>query len=249
MNCIILDDEPMALGILEEYIQEIPSLTLVKKCTSAFEAYDILRNHKIDLIFLDIQMPRINGIHFISGLTDKPIIIFTTAHSEYAVEAFAQNAVDYLLKPISFDRFFRAVTRATELYELRNRQLQANEAADPQVFDDPTKRYILVKSDYKSVKINIDDITYIESMKDYVKIFLQSASKPVITHISLKKMTENLPSSSFARIHRSFVVSLKQIQSVTRSQVLFTNRALPIGDNYREVFFTRFENASIQDQS
>ena len=232
MNCIIVDDEPLAQQIIEQYVQTIPFLTLLGKCSSSFEAFDMLRIQKVDLIFLDIHMPNVSGIDFISALDYKPYFIFTTAYSEHALEGFNLNAVDYLLKPIPFERFLKAVNKAYELYTLRNNK------REPRAEHNESKKtdgFIMVKSDYQTQKIALNDIIYIEGLKDYVKINLMTG-KPVVTLNSLKNMADKLPSDVFIRVHKSYIVSINKINSIVRNRIIIGDKWIPIGENFKDMF-------------
>lgn len=233
MKCIIIDDEPLAQQIIEDYIKMIPFLQLEKKCNSVFDALDILQKTKIDLIFLDIHLPNVSGIEFIHSLENRPMFIFTTAYSEHALEAFELSAVDYLLKPISFSRFLKATNKAYSLYSSSNHysnhdDLQENTETD--------QEFILVKADYKSVKIKLSQILYIEGLKDYVKIYLQNQDKPIITLNSLKRMSENLPTGRFLRVHKSFIINTNKIKSVTKNRIIIHDRWIPVGESYKSDF-------------
>jgi len=232
MKCIIIDDELLAQQILEEYITHIPFLKLEKKCHSVFEALDVLQKSTIDLIFLDIHLPNVSGVEFISSLDNRPMFIFTTAYSEYELEAFDLNAVDYLLKPIPFKRFLKAANKAYHLFTA-TRKMRREETVENQ---DAEHDFIMVKSDYKSVKIQMNQILYIEGLKDYVKIYTQTDEKPVITLNSLKKMADNLPVSHFLRVHKSFIINTNKIKSVTKNRIIIHDRWIPVGDNYKEDF-------------
>ncbi len=232
MKCIIIDDEPLAQQIVEDYIKMIPFLKLEKKCDSVFDAINVLQSTKIDLIFLDIHLPNISGIEFIRGLENRPMFIFTTAYSEHALEAFDLSAIDYLLKPISFPRFFKAANKAYNLY-LSSPKSQKEEIVEEAEND---QEYILVKADYKSVKIKLNQVLYIEGLKDYVKIYVQNEDKPVITLNSLKRMCENLPSTRFLRVHKSFIINTNRIKSVTKNRIIIHDRWIPIGESYKSDF-------------
>jgi DNA-binding LytR/AlgR family response regulator len=232
MNCIIVDDEPLAQQVIEEYTKMLPFLKLVGKCSSAFEAYDVLRTEKVDLIFLDIHMPNVSGIDFISSLENKPYFIFTTAYSEHALEGFNLSAMDYLLKPIPFERFLKAVNKVYDIYTLRGGKRETKgdmvEARKPDEF-------IMVKSEYQTQRISLDDITHIEGLKDYVKIYLVSG-KPVVTLNSLKNMAEKLP-EAFIRVHKSYIVSINKINSIVRNRIIIGEKWIPIGENFKDVFY------------
>jgi len=232
MKCIIIENDPVALQIIEKHIKQIPFLELKKKCNSPFEAYDVLQNLKIDLIFIGVKFPDISGIEFIGSLENKPMVIFTTEYKEYAADAFDLNAVDYLLKPISFTRFLKAANKAYRLYKMDNIKIDNGDDADL----NPSKDFIMVKSDYKSVKIDLDKIFYIEGLKDYVKIYLEGEEKPIITLNSLKKMVTNLPSNLFLRVHKSYIVNTDKIRSVTKNRIIINEKWIPIGDNYKSDF-------------
>jgi DNA-binding LytR/AlgR family response regulator len=232
MKCLIIDDEPLALELLEDFVSKIPTLKLVGSCSDAVTAISILQNNTIDLIFLDIEMPDFTGIEFIKSLDIKPLFIFTTAYSHYAVEGFNLNAVDYLIKPIPFHRFLKAVNRAEEIYLLKEK----NNPSPIKNTDTPT--FIFVKSDYENIKLNFDDIKYFEGLKDYIKIFTTS-HKPLLTLSNFKNIEEKLPEDLFIRVHRSYIVSLKYINSVQRNRILIDDVRIPIGQNYKDYFIKK----------
>ena len=230
INTIIVDDEPLAQDVLETYIEKIPELNLVQKCSNALEANDALKSNDIDLMFLDIQMPQLTGIDFLKTLSKPPLVIFTTAYPNYAIEGFELNALDYLLKPISLERFMKAVNKAMEQLELLNKE--AAPSSDGTVGTD----YIFVKADKKLVKINYDDILYIEGLKDYVIIRMDKSR--VITLQTMKSLEDKLPSHMFKRIHRSYIVSISKINAIVGNMVEVMEKSqakhIPIGKNYRE---------------
>ena len=231
IRCLAIDDEPLALQQLVAYISKVPFLELAAQCQSALEARAFLEHDTVDAIFCDINMPDLNGMDFVKSLAAPPLIVFTTAYSEYAVEGFKVNAVDYLLKPFGLDDFRRAANRLKE--RLENTSQASPVAEAPKKDDDDT---IFIKTDYKVIKIAISDIRYIEGMSEYLKIHLEGHPKPVVTLLSMKKMEENLP-STFMRIHRSYIINLKKIQEVNKNRVIMdTETYLPIGDNYKEAF-------------
>ncbi len=231
INVIIVDDEPLALDVLETYIEKIPELNLVQRCSNALEANDALKNHQIDLMFLDIQMPQLTGTDFLKTLTKPPLVIFTTAFANYALEGFELNAVDYLLKPISLERFIKAVNKAMEQIELQRKDAPAAAASG-----EPETDFIFVKADKKLVKIKYDDIIYIEGLKDYVIIRLDATR--VVTLQTMKSLEDKLPSKHFKRIHRSFIVNLDKINAVLGNMVEVMEKGqakhLPVGKNYRD---------------
>lgn len=233
MNCIIVDDEPLAQQVMEDYIGMIPFLNLKGKCSSAFQAFDILRSEQVDLIFLDIHMPNVSGIDFINSIHNKPYFIFTTAYSEHALEGFDLNAVDYLLKPIPFERFLKAVNKAYDIFILKSTKSESK--PEIQEIKQP-ENFILVKSDYQTQRVDLHDITYIEGLKDYVKIY-SGTGKPVTTLNSLKNMAEKLPVHMFVRVHKSYIVSLNKINSIIRNRIVIGDKWIPVGDNYKELFY------------
>jgi DNA-binding LytR/AlgR family response regulator len=223
---MIVDDEPLAIDVIESHLSKIPGLELIAKCSNALEAAQVLKTKTIDLIFLDIQMPEITGIDFLRSLENPPLVIFTTAYSEYAVEGFELDAIDYLLKPIAFERLNRAVQKAQEYYQLKQGgEVDHVEMEDQQIF---------VKANQKLVKINYDEIFYIEAFADYVKIYIPE--KRIVTLQTMKKMENKLPIDRFCRIHRSFIVGLKHVSAYSSSEVEVKGVKLPIGKNYKEGF-------------
>lgn len=228
-NVIIVDDEPLAQDVLETYIQKFPNLNLVAKCDNAIEANQTLKEHSIDLMFLDIQMPQLTGTDFLRSLNNPPKVIFTTAYSNYALEGFELDAVDYLLKPISLDRFVKAVNKAVDQIELERKD-------EPTANEEPEEDFIFVKADKKLVKVNFDDIIYIEGLKDYVIIRMND--QRIITLQTMKSLEKKLPSHLFQRIHRSYIIGLNKIEAIVGNMVEVTEKGkekhLPIGKNYRE---------------
>ncbi len=230
MNVIIVDDEPLAQDVLETYIENIPEFNLIKKCSNAFEANETLKNEDIDLMFLDIQMPQLTGTDFLKSLSKPPIVIFTTAYPNYAVEGFELNALDYLLKPISMDRFLKAANKAIDQYKLE--QGEGSTSSTPEDGED----FFFVKADKKLIKVNYDDILYIEGLKDYVIIRMENDR--VITLQTMKSLESKMPSPQFKRIHRSYIVNTDRIKAIVGNmvEIIEKNQAkhLPIGKNYRE---------------
>lgn len=233
INVIIVDDEPLAQDVLETYIEKLPDLNLVRKCSNALEANEALKSDEIDLMFLDIQMPQLTGIDFLKTLVNPPIVIFTTAYPNYAIEGFELNALDYLLKPISLDRFMKAVNKATEQIEIR-KKISENEhnGGSDKAHDD----FTFVKADKKLVKVNYEDIIYIEGLKDYV--IIRQENERVITLQTMKSLEDKLPPETFKRIHRSYIVNLDKINAIVGNMVEVIEKDkpkhLPIGKNYRE---------------
>lgn len=234
IKVIIVDDEPLAQDVLETYIDKIPDLELVAKCSNAFEANDALKENEIDLMFLDIQMPQLTGIDFLKTLNTPPLVIFTTAYPNYAIEGFELNALDYLLKPISVDRFMKAVNKAIEQIELQRKD--SSSGGNNNQVEEIGPDYFFVKADKKLVKVKFNDIIYIEGLKDYVIIRMDDSR--VITLQTMKSLEEKLPSDIFRRIHRSYIVNVDRINAVVGNmiEVLEKGKAkhLPIGKNYRE---------------
>jgi len=233
--CLAVDDEPPALDVIRGYIDAIPSLELVGTCENAVEAISLLKLHTVELIFLDIQMPQILGTDFIRTLKNAPKVIFTTAYRKFAVEGFELDAIDYLLKPISFERFLKAVNRVLDT----NLPVQGNYFLDSDKLPKQEDAFISVRVDRKNIKIALSDILYIESLKDYVKIV--TTARSIITKHSITSLEENLPAWNFLRIHRSFIVSLKNIESFTSEYVEINKQELPISRMYRHEVVKRLK--------
>jgi len=239
IRVLAIDDEPLALKQLVNYISKIPFLQLCGECQNALEARDILDREPIDAIFCDINMPDLNGMDFVQQLAAPPLIVFTTAYSEYAIEGYKVDAVDYLLKPFGLNDFTRAANKVKErLALIQPAKEQTNRDATPGIAasqDDSTDT-IFVKTDYKTISVNISDIRYIEGMSEYLKLHIEGQPRPVITLMTMKKLEERLP-AYFMRIHRSYIINLKKIQEINKNRVFLDNDiSLPIGDNYREAF-------------
>ena len=223
-----VDDEPLALELLEDNISKVPYLQLVATCSNAMEAMRVLESQPggIDLMFLDIQMPGLTGLQFIQSMTEKPMIILITAYEKYALEGFNLDVIDYLVKPVSIDRFVKACNKAKELYELRHKPKSKEGSTNPD--------YFFVNVDYSLVKINFSDIKYVEGLKDYIKIHLKSSSRAVITRMAMKAIEEELPAAKFLRIHKSYIVSLDHITAIRKNSVFINEMELPVGENFRE---------------
>jgi DNA-binding LytR/AlgR family response regulator len=242
MNCIIIDDEPFALDLMEDNVLKVPYLTLIKKCSNAFEAMDVLQTEKIDLIFLDIQMQGLTGIQFLKSLSaTKPMVVFVTAYAQYALEGYALDVVDYLLKPVDFTRFVKACNKAKELFELKNKNVEtevkiSENLAQNAIYTEGSSLpdFFFVNADYSHFKINMMDITHIEGMKDYVKIHLSSQPKPVITRMSIKNMEEKLGNVDFKRVHKSFIVAIKKIEYIRNQRIFIGKHIVPIGENFKD---------------
>lgn len=234
INAIIVDDEPLALDVLETYLENMPDVNLVARCANALEANDVLKKEKVDLMFLDIQMPQLTGIDFVKTLSNPPQVIFTTAYANYALEGFELNAIDYLVKPISLERFMKAVNKAVDQIELKRGASHGNASGSSD--QDDKEDFIFVKADKKLVKIKYDDIIYIEGLKDYVIIRMEN--QRVITLQTMKSLEDKLPADLFRRIHRSYIVAVDKIDAVVGNMVEVMEKGqakhLPIGKNYRD---------------
>ncbi len=221
IRCIAIDDEPLALQVIQEYCTKISFLTLEKVFTNTDEAREYLQNNKIDILFLDIQMPDINGLQFYRSLPEKPVVIFTTAYKHYAVEGFSVDAVDYLLKPFEYDRFLKACYKAREYLDfLSSQELQLNS--------------IFIKVNYEIMKINLKDIELIEALDDYIKVYIKPT--PVLTLMTLKSIAEKLPARDFLRVHRSFIVPLHKVEKFSKTKVIVVGKEIPIGSSYSNVY-------------
>ncbi len=233
IRCLAIDDEPLALQQLTAYIKKIPFLELVDSCQSAHDALTVMNQEVIDAIFVDINMPDLNGMDFVKSLPVPPLVVFTTAYSEYAVEGFKVDAVDYLLKPFGLTDFQRAANKVKARYDQQNTAVIAQDEEDT----------LFLKTDYKVIRIEVKDIRYVQSMSEYLKIFLEGRAKPVIVLLSMKKMEERLPENQFMRIHRGYIINLKKIQEVNKNRVIMDEETyLPIGDNYKEAFNSYLES-------
>lgn len=226
LKCIAIDDEPLALELLEDNISKVPYLQLVASCGNPLVAMKELEKQPVDLIFLDIQMPGLTGLQFIQSLVNKPMVILITAYEKYALEGYNLDVVDYLVKPVSVERFIKACNKARDLFELKNKPAEVAAGNIPS--------YIFVNADYSLIKIVLDDITWIEALKDYIRIHLQNSNKPIITRMTMKAIEEMLPVSKFIRIHKSYIVSVAAISSVRKTSVMAGDIELPVSDSYQE---------------
>jgi two-component system, LytTR family, response regulator LytT len=238
LNCIAVDDEPLALGLVCAFIEQTPFLKLVGRYSSAIEALRALHEKKVDLLFLDIQMPDLNGIELArvldrNGANTGPRIIFTTAFNQYAIEGYKVDALDYLLKPFGYDEFLRAANKARSYAE--RLQPSAIPLAIPQK-EEPEEEYLFLKVEYQLVRVAFKDILYIEGLKDYVKVYVQGSTKPILTLTSLKALEEKLPARRFMRIHRSFIVSLEQVKAITKNSVQIGDITITVSDQYKDAF-------------
>lgn len=227
LRCIAIDDEELALELLEDNIRKVPGLHLEATFTAPLEALQLLRNGGIDLVFLDIQMPGITGLQFIQSVPQKCMFILVTAYEHYALEGFNLNVVDYLVKPVAFDRFVLACNRALELDGLQKGSFKGGEKEAP-------PQYFFIPVDYKMLKVVFDDIVWIEGLKDYVKIHLRSEAHPLVASMSMKTLEDQLPAASFLRIHKSYIVSKNAITALRKASIFLGVTELPVGEHYRE---------------
>ena len=230
LTCAIIDDEPLALGLLESYVKKTPSLNLCGLYSSAIEAMKALPDHPVDLLFLDIQMPDLNGLEFSRMVPESTRIVFTTAFGQYALDGYRVNALDYLLKPISYADFTEAVNKAIQWFELKQ------EAEEDPLGNTAGKEleYIYVKSDYKLIQVELDKILFIEGLKDYIKIHLEDMARPILSLTSLKSMEEKLPAERFIRVHRSFIVQKQKIKIIEKGRIIFGKNYIPVSDSYKQ---------------
>ncbi|WP_339661749.1 LytTR family DNA-binding domain-containing protein [uncultured Polaribacter sp.] len=235
ITCVIVDDEPMALNLVESYVEKTPFLELKQKCSSAIEAMEFLKTTPVDVLFLDIQMPDLTGLEFSKMLPKETRVIFTTAFDQYALEGFKVEALDYLLKPFDYAEFLAAANKANTWFELVKGKKQ-NSVSDE-------KEFLFVKSEYKQVRIKLADVLYFEGLKDYIKIWLKDNPKAILTLMSLKSLEEELPETQFMRVHRSFIVSLKNIEVIERSQILINNQRITVSEQYKPKFL-KFVNTN-----
>lgn len=248
LKCIAVDDEPLALDIIEDYISKVPFLQLVKRTENAIEALQMVQAGGIDLVFLDIQMPDLTGIQFLKIASGKSNYILTTAYSQYALESYDLNVSDYLLKPIAFDRFYKAVEKVhNQLQKADHAPVAAVPEPAPATnganHGAPVQDFIFVKTEHKIQKIQLDDILYIEGLKDYISIFTKT--ERVITLQNMKKMEETLPKGEFIRVHKSYIIALDKIESIERSRISIASKIIPIGDTYRDEFFKLIDGKNI----
>lgn len=236
MKCVIIDDEPLAVDLIKEFVSKVESLELISTFNNAIDAIAMINTCSVDLIFLDIEMPHFSGIDFLNAIDKKPLVIFTTAYSDYAVEGFNLGAVDYLVKPIPFHRFLKSVMRAQQTFNSQNNTPIAStpKVVAPEIEPD----FMFVRSEYENVKINFSDILFIEGLKDYVKIYTTD-NKFTLTLISLIKLENLLSSKGFARIHRSYIINIKYVKSIQKNKVLIADKRIPISESYKTSFFEK----------
>ena len=240
ITCLIADDEPMALNLIESYVLKTPFLELKAKCNSAIKAMEFLETDSdIDLFFLDIQMPDLTGLEFSRLLPAKSKVVFTTAFDQYAIEGYKVNALDYLLKPFDYNEFLNAAQKARNHFEINCVQNAENQQ------NKKNSDFIFVKSEYRQIKINFSEILYIEGLKDYVKIYTSSHPRPILTLMSLKKLEEELPSEQFMRVHRSYIISLEKIEAIERNHVVIKDGFITIAPNYKDILMEYIKGKSI----
>jgi two-component system LytT family response regulator len=243
IRCLIVDDEPLALHILEDYMSKIPFLQLVKATTNPIEALTLVQEGAADLVFLDVQMPELTGIQFLRIANGKAKVILTTAYPQYALEGYELDVIDYLLKPIAFDRFFKAVQKAQSVLQPAAAKPIQAEATRQQPQQDFISDFIFVKTEHKIQKVYLNDILFIEGLKDYISIF--TSAERIITLQNMKKMEDALPTKYFIRVHKSYIVSVNKIDSIERSRIFIGEKIIPVGDTYREEFFKVIDGKNV----
>ena len=226
LKCLVVDDEPLGRKLIEENIDQIPFLEMVGKCKNAFEAMDFLQNHEVDLMFLDIQMPGMLGTQFLNGLKYRPMVILVTAYSQYALEGYELDVIDYIMKPVSVERFAKAAHKALE--RAQNSSGSGNTAAAPVTKDESS---FFVNVEYSLVKVPVNEVTHVEGMKDYVKIYLSTADKPIITKSTLKGIFEKLPANEFMRVHKSYIANIGQIKSIRNHVLTIGKHQIPVSES------------------
>mgnify|MGYP004701394401 CR=1 FL=1 len=241
MKCIVLKKAFDQSNIVD-FVNSVPYFELVATCNTVFEAYEIMNSKKIDLIFLDTDLPKVSGIEFIQSLNNKPLFIFFSSNANLAVEGFTLNALDFLLKPFSFDRFLKASNKALEANSIK--EILINKGKETPINSSPND-FMMVKTEYQSIVIKLENILYLEGLKDYIKIYTSQNPKPVLTLNSLKKMQQNLPPDKFSRIHKSYIVGIEHIKSINKSQVVINDKYIPIGESYKNIFSAKMEEMQI----
>lgn len=234
IRCAVVDDEPLALGLMASYVKKTPFLELVGAYSSAVQAMQEMHDHPVDLIFLDIQMPELNGLDYSRMIPQQTRVVFTTAFNQYALDGYKVNALDYLLKPISYPDFLQAANKAQEWFKLVEKSQQTEQPEKTEKAED--KQSIFVKSEYKLIQIELKNILYIEGLKDYVKIYEENSTKPIMSLMSMKAMEDMLPSDRFIRVHRSYIVQKEKIRIIEHNRIVFGNTYIPIGDSYKQSF-------------
>jgi DNA-binding LytR/AlgR family response regulator len=241
IKCLVVDDEPLALHILEDYIAKMPFLELVRSTTNPIEALQLVQSGGADLVFLDVQMPELTGIQFLRIANGKTKVILTTAYPQYALEGYELDVIDYLLKPIAFDRFYKSVHKAQAVIQPAAKA-EAKQEQPPQQ-NDFLSDFIFVKTEHKIQKVYLNDILFIEGLKDYISIF--TPAERIITLQNMKKMEDALPEKHFIRVHKSYIVSINKIDSIERSRIFIGDKVIPVGDTYRDEFFKIVDGKNI----
>lgn len=235
LTCAIIDDEPLAADLLASYARKTPELHLIGTYESALTAMKVLRENPVNLLFLDIQMPELSGLEFAKILPRETRIIFTTAFDRYAIEGYKVNAIDYLLKPVSYDNFLKAVNKAVEIFATDNRQKIMQQ-----------DRFLYVKSEYKLIQIKLDDILYVEGVKDYIKIYLADGRKPIMSLMNMKKIDDYLPRPQFMRVHRSYIVNMQHVSMIDRGRMVMGDAFIPVSESYKEIVQDFLDNHTLQ---
>jgi len=241
IRCLIVDDEPLALHILEDYMSKVPYLQLVKSTTNPIEALTLVQEGNVDLVFLDVQMPELTGIQFLRIANGRAKVILTTAYPQYALEGYELDVIDYLLKPIAFDRFFKSVQKAQTVLQPAAKPMLTESVQQQQ--QDFLSDFIFVKTEHKIQKVYLNDILFIEGLKDYISIF--TPVERIITLQNMKKMEDALPAKNFTRVHKSYIVSINKIDSIERSRIFIGDKIIPVGDTYRDEFFKIVDGKNI----
>lgn len=238
LRCCVIDDEPLASALIVSYINRTPFLELAGEYSSPHSAISAILNDRVDIVFLDIQMPQLSGIEFARIIPCTTRVIFTTAYSDYAIEGFKVNALDYLLKPVSYDEFLSAARRALAWHEMKEKALSSltSPADNSDTLAAIADEYIIIKSEYKLVQIPVSDILYIEGLKDYVKIYIEGAEKSIMSLMSMKTLEQTLPASRFMRVHRSYIVNLSKIRFIERNHIIFGKTSIPVSESYKDAF-------------
>lgn len=240
MDCILIE-KPHIQSKIKDYLNMVPYFNLVSNCSSVFDAYEILQSQKIDIIFVDTELQKVSGIEFIKSLENKPLFIFMSLNSNLAIEGYNLNAIDFLLKPFSFERFLKAANKVLYHFSVQEKNIVKDNLNKAGKLND----FVLVKTDYQTQIIKLDNILYIEGLKDYIKIYTSKNVKPIITLNSLKKLQKNLPSSKFSRIHKSYIVGIEHIKSINKTQVIIDDKYIPIGESFKNLFIAKMEGLRI----
>lgn len=236
MKCIIIDDEPLAVDVIESYLLKVGNMEIVAKCNNPLDAISLINKHQVDLVFLDIEMPNLTGIDLVKTIHNIPQFIFTTAYPQYALEGFNLNATDYLVKPIPFQRFLKAISKAKDKYELEQKSINFPSAGSN--VEQEANDFIFVKAEYENIKIDVNDIKYIQGLKDYIKIYTKDSKKAILTLSNFKEILDKLP-NQFLRVHRSFIVNISYIKALQKTKVVIDDMRIPIGETYKKEVLER----------